>query len=98
MATPWESGSGYAASPERAAQTHRLVAPLQGSIAGGRRNPRALPWADLWLPLRGVGQECATSKRASEGTGWASATVLGQRPSLARRARMGTASVRTILS
>ena len=43
-----------------------LVAPFQGSIAGAPPSPRALPWADLWLPLRGVGKKCATSKRASE--------------------------------
>jgi hypothetical protein len=63
-ATPWESGSEYAQSPVRATQSERLVSPFQGSIAGGWRGPRALPWADLWLPHRGDGQICATSKLA----------------------------------
>ena len=34
---------------------HGLVAPFQGLITGGSSRPRALPWADLWLPLRGGG-------------------------------------------
>jgi hypothetical protein len=43
------------------------------------------------IKIRRAGANSATSKRASEGTGCASATVLGQRPSLARRVGMGTA-------
>ena len=42
-------------SPERAGHGHGDVSPFQGSRIDIRPDPRALPWADLWLPLRGDG-------------------------------------------
>jgi hypothetical protein len=41
------------ASPERAGHGRGDVSPFQGSGTDIRPDPRALPWADLWLPLRG---------------------------------------------
>ena len=61
-ATPRETGLKSTASPEGAAQLDEAVSPFQVSIADGLPGPRALPWADLWLPLRGDGQNSATSK------------------------------------
>ena len=40
-------------SPERAKQLRGLVPPLQGWSSVGTSRSRALPWADMWLPLRG---------------------------------------------
>lgn len=54
---PWEANPGYGKSPERAKQpAPLLVSPFQG--LGGRCLPYpgrrcALPWADLFWPLRG---------------------------------------------
>jgi len=46
----------------------RDVSPLQGSdVMVGFSVPRALPWADLFRPLRGKIQNSATPKRASDG-------------------------------
>ena len=52
-ASPWDHEVKPDSSPERAAQGHGDVSPLQGSAINRRPEPRALPWADLWLPLRG---------------------------------------------
>jgi hypothetical protein len=51
-------------SPERAKQTDGLVLPFHGSSHVFVQVPRALPWADLWLPLQGEFQNRATSKLA----------------------------------
>jgi hypothetical protein len=40
-------------SPERAGHGHGDVAPFQGWGIDLEPVPRAMPWADLWLPLRG---------------------------------------------
>ena len=56
------TGSPTGNSPERAAQvrgTTGFVSPFQGSAWGGRRDPGALPRADLFWPLRGKNpQQC----------------------------------------
>ena len=57
-ATPWDHEVRPTSSPERAAQGHGDVSPFQGSGLDIRPDPRALPWADLWLPLRGDRQRC----------------------------------------
>ena len=56
-ATPWVPDVRPTSSPERAGQGHGDVSPFQGSGLANRPEPRALPWADLWLPLRGDRQE-----------------------------------------
>ena len=67
-ATPWERYRFTPASPERAKQIvsrlarSHVVSPFQGFPTRAHRNPGrrcALPWADLWLPLRGEGNRAA---------------------------------------
>ncbi len=41
------------------------------SSSGPRRSPRALPWADLWLPLRGEGTRIARYRRSPRALPWA---------------------------
>src|SRR6478736_1323615 len=57
-ATPWDREVKPTSSPERAAHEPSHVSPFQGSGIDIRPDPRALPWADLWLPLRGDRQSC----------------------------------------
>jgi hypothetical protein len=52
-ASPWDQHVKPTPSPERAAHGHRDVAPIQGSGILVGPDARAMPWADLWLPLRG---------------------------------------------
>src|SRR5258707_10592795 len=52
-ATPWDLVVKPTSSPERAAHGPSDVSPFQGSGIDIQPDPRALPWADLWLPLRG---------------------------------------------
>jgi len=57
-ATPWDLEVKPTSSPERAGHGPSDVSPFQGSGIDIRPDPRALPWADLWLPLRGDRQRC----------------------------------------
>jgi len=52
-ASPWNHQVRENSSPERAAQCSGDGSPFQGSGIHIRPAPRTLPWADLWLPLRG---------------------------------------------
>jgi len=54
-ATPWDRGTVGFPRPERAPQVPlaRLCVAPSGLAALRVRFPRALPWADMWLPLRG---------------------------------------------
>ena len=63
-ASPWEDDPDMPHALKGRRKRHALVAPFQGFIAGGSRSPRALPWANLWLPLLGGGPNSATSKLA----------------------------------
>ncbi len=55
-ASPWDHKVKENSSPERAAQGLGNVSPFQGLGIPIRPDPRAMPWADLWLPLRGERQ------------------------------------------
>src|SRR5437016_4498511 len=57
-ATPWDRDVELTSSPVRARHGASDVSPFQGSGIDIRPDPRALPWADLWLPLQGDRQRC----------------------------------------
>ena len=50
--SPRDSEVKCARSPERAAQWHGFVSPLQGSRINVHTDPRAMPWADSFGPFR----------------------------------------------
>ncbi len=66
-ATPWDHGNSRVNPALKGRHKRGIVRPLQGQYPRGRPGviihgppiPRALPWADLWKPLRGDGATLA---------------------------------------